>query len=353
MPTPDLGKWSGDDLAGTVSANSGSRYYADFPKLTQFAHSVAKVLSARRVRSPITLDSAPSVYVLGDVPQVDLPKKREPIFSAGATEVAGRVWFGAESMSSCNCFVLPSADADEVFKFVDEVLKAGDQPAIYFDGAADPHVMRLYIHGLGDDQDPHEISLDGALLSQERLKDLLDTLHKRVLVTPTASGAAATLWENGPKAYPAKESERTIQNVMETSLALALGAIRVRRENTGVSGRFDLGLVEQQVLDPSQTTNHALLELKVVKTYTHTGNNVAQAANRKAITKGVKQAGAYKKEHGFRMSALCCFDMQKTHTLDKCCEHETALAKKLGVDLWVWPLFSTTEAYRDAEAANA
>lgn len=351
MQGPSIGKWTGDNLVATISANTGTRYYADLPKLTQFAHAVAKLLAVRRAKSATTLNAKPSIFVLGAPPQTTLAKKRQPTLSSGGVEVAGRVWFAPESLSTSTELILPGDDPDDNFKFVETELGAGAAPAIYFDGAASPNTMRLYPGGLASDGDCEVITIAGASLTKEALKELLDAAHERTLITPTAHPAAGRLWKDPANCFPVKQAEAGIQEVLLAALAVSLGQIRVKRENTGISGRFDLGLIEQDPLDPGKTTSHALLELKVVKTFTSTGGKVNASSNRKAVTKGLDQANAYRNEHGFHLSALCCFDMQKKHTLGACFKHEEKRAETLNVELWVWPLYSTTEAYRAVQGA--
>lgn len=353
MQSPNLGKWAPGAIEATVNASTSNRYYAGLDPLTQFAHSVAKLLAVRRARSPSTLNVMPSVYMLGTAPSTAAAFKRQPTFSSGGVEVAGHAWFGPESLSTSRGTQLPGADADENFQFIETTLASGTVPAIYYDGSADPHVMRLYPRGVGCDDVCDVVTISGATLTKEGLKDVLDEAHQRALITPTACGAASRLWQDSVKAFPAKESEKVIQEILENVLALALGAVRVKRELTGVAGRFDLGLSEQDPVDPAVWTNHALLELKIVKTFTNSGGKVPAAANRQAISKGLDQASSYRKEHGFRLSALCCFDMQKKHTLQQSFKHEKDRAKRLQVELWSWPLFPTTAAYRASVGASA
>lgn len=350
MSDAKLGLWKEDDISATVARYTGNRYYHSLPDNVQFIHSVGKILAIRNARDASALCSAPSFYVLGPVPEgIQLVPKREPTFSLGGVNVAGKVWFGAAAMNSSNGFSIPSdADADVLFTFVSETLASGTRSAIYFDGSTNDVVLRFYPNGVDNPDDCEDILFGGKHINEATVKAMLDRIHERSLITPTASMASRKLWKDGTKCFPAERPEGAIQEIVEIGLGNALGNVRVKREETGIYGRFDLALIEQDPLEPTKTINHAILELKVVKSFTHTGNEVSDAANHKAVLKGLKQAFSYQKEHGSRISAVCCYDMRQSHSSGDKCRY----AAKLGVEFWAWPLFSTTEASRNSLVEN-
>lgn len=349
MSDEKLGLWKDDDLSAILSRSTGNRYYQKLPEKVQFVHSVAKVLAMRNAKDKTALCSAPSLYVLGPVPErVPAVPKREPTFSLGGVNVAGKVWFGGTAMNSCNGFSIPpEADSDAIFTFVSMTLASGSRPAIYFEGSASEAVLRFYPKGVDTPEDCEDILFGGARINEAFLKSVLDKIHERAIITPTASMASGELWKEGARCIPVKRAESAVQKIVEIGLGGALGNVRVKREETGVYGRFDLALIEQDPLEPSKTTNHAILELKVVKAFTSAGNNFSGAANQIAVLKGVKQAYAYRKEHGSRISALCCYDMRPNPSLHKYSGRGCKVADDLGVEFWAWPVFSTTEAARN------
>lgn len=349
-----LGLWKDDDLLVTVSSYTGTQYYHYLPDEVQFVHSVSKILAMRNARDKPVLCSAPSLYVLAPVPEnVTIAPKREPTFSLGGVNVAGKVWFGAPAMNSCNGFSIPPyTDTDALFLFVSKTLASGSRPAIYFDGSANEAVLRFYPKGVDLPDDCEDILFGGTHLSETTLKRVLDRIHERFLITPTASMASGELWVNGEKSYPVIRAESAVQKVVEIGLGCALGNVRVKRERTGVYGRFDLALIEQDPQNPSKATNHAILELKVVKAFTSTGKAFPDGANKIAVLKGVKQAFAYREEHGSRISALCCYDMRPDPSLQKYSGRKCKIAEDLGVKFWAWNLFSTTESARNRLARN-
>lgn len=354
MEDAKLGLWGKDDLAATLSRYTGSQYYQHLPDEARFIHSVAKIITQRHAKDKTELCSAPSLYILGIPPEDEVIKpKREPTFSLGGVEVSGKVWFGAPAMNSAKGVSIPvGSDTDAIFNFVSKDLASGCKPAIYFDGTASKEILRFYPKGVDDPEDCEDILFGTANFNGVILKEILDTIHERSLMTPTASMASSKLWNNGSKCYPTEQAERTVQGILEIGLASALGNIRVKREMTGVFGRYDLALIEQDPQDSSKTTNHAILELKVIKAFTSTGKAVPDIANHIALRKGVKQAFAYRKEWDSRMAALCCYDMRPNPSLHKHSGRGCQIATDFKVEFWAWPLFSTTEAARNRLAEN-
>ncbi len=350
MDSAKLGLWESAELAVTVRQYRGSQYYQSLPAETHFLHSVARILAIQNARDKKTLHSAPSLYILGPVPEnAEVVSKREPTFSHGRVDVSGKIWFGAEAMNSCKGIPIPvGADPDALFTYVSGKLASGNRPAIYFDGAASKVTLRFYPKGVNDSDNCNDVIFCGIHINAATLRDILDRVHEKCLITPTASIAAShTLWSNGLKCHPAENAEQGVQSIIQNGLACALGNVRVKHEGTGITGRYDLALVEQDPLDPSKFTNHAVLELKVVKAFTSSGRKVSEGTNLTAVIKGVRQAFAYRKERGAHIAALCCYDMRPKPTLDQDYKRGCKIAKNLNVDFWAWPLFSTTEAYRN------
>ena len=353
MSGAKLDPWSDADLAPTVSRYVGNRYYCGHSEEKQFVHSVAKILAMRNARDKAALYAAHSLYILASPPCVGVPMKREPTFSLGTVNVSGKIWFGATAMNSCNGVEIPSDfDANALFTYVSDTLKSGGRPAIYFDGTDGRMTFRFYPKGLDNDADCEDIQFIGREVNEMFIKDCLDGIHRRHFVTPTASIASSTFWADQAKCHPIKEAERAVQGALEIALLPPLGSLWVKREETDASGRYDLSIIEQDPIDPSKKVYHAILELKIVRGYTHTGNRVAGNINKKSVLKGLKQAAAYRAEHRARFSALCCYDMRPNPTLQKHSGRKCNAAIKLDVNFWAWPLFSTPDAARDWLLAN-
>jgi hypothetical protein len=348
MSDEKLGLWKKGDIDAAVDARyCGSAYYQHLPKAAHFVHSVARILHKRKAKDVAALCSAPSFFVMGSAPE-GVTVKREPAFSYGGVDVSGRVWFGAEALNSSNGVQLPdTTDADTLFTFVSQTLNSGNAPTAYFHGAVGDQTLRYYPKGLDHPDECEDISFEGAHINQTTIKGALDKIHDRSLQTSTASQLALTLWEDRAKGHPVERAEGAVQGIVEVGLAQAMGNVRVKREETGAMGRFDLALIEHDPLDSSKTINHAILELKIVKSFTHSGTPVPPRDNKSAVLKGTKQAWAYREEHKSRMAALCCYDMRSTPSPNNCSELGSNVATKLNVEFWAWPLFPTPDAARD------
>ena len=140
---------------------------------------------------------------------------------------------------------------------------------------------------------------------------------------------------------------------VRSGLTTAFPSCTIRAEQTQASGRLDLEVEERDWTDASTIVRHAILELKVLKSFTSGGVPIGDADVGTRIVEGIKQAASYRIERDARHSALCCFDMRKTFTAEECFTKVMSRAKRLRVKLCVWHLFSSAKAYRDALTADS
>lgn len=348
--------WVTPDLLDTVRAYVGSGYNQDAPSFAQFCHAAAKIIQKRRKLCLDTLKTAPAVFIMTSVPDVPgVVLDVQPMFDRGQSELAGRIWFGGARLARGTGIDLPQGTDQQRFAYITGSLKVGASPTIYYDAMHDDSVMRIYPRGLDEPDDCQELSLDSAKLTLDHIRKVLDALHDQLLKTPTASEQARELWKNQAKCFPIQESEKGIQKILHSALTgqLLFASVCVKQEGTSVMGRYDFRLDEQDPIDSSKWTHHAILELKVVKSFTNTGTAVPDATNRAAITDGVNQANEYRNDHSCRMAALCCYDMRKTPDITEAVVHEVERAKKLDVALWAWPIYSTSKKARTENAKGA
>ena len=114
-------------------------------------------------------------------------------------------------------------------------------------------------------------------------------------------------------------------------------------------GRADIHIAEHDPLDYSRLTYLAVLEIKVLRTFSDTGKTgYSDKKNLTWIEDGIKQAAAYREEHGHRVAVLCCFDMRKEDTGEECFEPFRSLAETRSVDLRRWYLFASSRLAREA-----
>jgi hypothetical protein len=148
---------------------------------------------------------------------------------------------------------------------------------------------------------------------------------------------------------PSEHPEGIIQFALKAGLLNAFPLCDVREEEPNIEGRLDLRIVEPHPDDRAVATPHAVLELKVLRSFWASGTAVSgnDAANR--VKEGVDQAFAYRK--GATYSILCCFDMRKDDTGDTCFDAIREYATKLEVSLRRWFIYASARAYRAALAA--
>ncbi len=159
------------------------------------------------------------------------------------------------------------------------------------------------------------------------------------------------LWQDHEKWWPAKQAEALVQLHLKAGLAGAFLTCTVRHEQTMAEGRLDLQIEERDPLDPGKVTHHAVLELKVLRSFGETGKAYTEQDMLDWIESGVKQAAAYRDNKGARHAVLCCFDMRVEDTKEVCFAHVLDLARRLSVELKRWFLYGSSDLYRDALAS--
>ncbi|WP_414486539.1 hypothetical protein [Stenotrophomonas maltophilia] len=347
----DGGLWSEDSLAGTVRAYNGSGYNQELPPFTQFCHEASKIIRRRRATVGNPLGNGPVIFILeGVIPESQCDTEIRHLFNLGEESIEGRLWTGASRLAMATGVRLPEGSAADRIKYVIETLGMGNLPAIYYDACTEEHIMRTFPAGLADHENYRDLSLKTSDFSLEHLRLMLEGAHAKLLFSPTASNLARKLWKDPEKTIPIQHAEKGVQDILHVALTarLGFGSIAVRQEGTSELGRYDFHLEEQDPVDPSVWTHHAIVELKVLKSFTSSGNPVAAADNMEAVSKGLKQAAGYRSDHACRFAALSCYDMRKQPDPEAAIAHEVHNAIAWDVGLWAWPLFPTAERARDA-----
>ena len=343
-----LGPWKDDDLRATAASNGGMGADSDLPEEARFVGAVAKLVR-RRLMAPRmkTEPSAPAVFLLSPEGPDGVVTKRVPMLASGRDQITGRVWFvSAVAASGRWVPVEAGEDDDALFRFVVDELRLGEIPAVVFDPQSVSPEIRFYPRGMAflDEVDVRALELSG--LSLEYVLGLVDSIYKRNLITPDAQPEAGKTWANARKWWPHSNAERVVQMYLHVGLATALPTCTVRPEQTGRAGRLDLEIEESDPGDPTKFVRHAILELKVLRTYRASGTPVPQSETDDWVRDGIAQAAAYRVERGARASALCCFDMRKNDTGDTCFAQVRELASELAVELRIWYLFASSALYR-------
>lgn len=345
------GLWSDDSLIETVSGYVGNGYDQNLPPFRQFCHAAAKIIQRRRARADGTLLEGAVIFVMEGIVQLsDLPKESRPLFNHGVASIGGRVWTGSSRLATATGVVMPQGDAADRIQFVVEKLGMGARPAIYYDPSEEEGIMRAYPSGLVEPENCEDLSLNSAELTIEHLKRLLDHAHAKLLVSPSGSNLARNLWSDRQAVVPIGEAEKGVQDILHVALTsgLRFGSIAVRPEGSSEMGRYDFFLEEQDPLDASTWTHHAIIELKVVKSFSESGGLVAHSKNVIAVSDGLTQAAAYRDSHYCRFAALCCYDMRTAPDPAGAVAHELTRAQSLDVAMWSWPLYPSAKLAREA-----
>lgn len=170
------------------------------------------------------------------------------------------------------------------------------------------------------------------------------------LCTPDNAGPVKP-WENASKGFPVEEAERTVQQFLRTGLAGRFSWCSIRAEQPAKLGRTDIEVVDDRTGAPGAITHHALLELKVLRSFAHTGLPYPDSNAIDAVSKGVNQAHAYGLTHNTLLRMLCCFDMRTIDVGDSATfAHAMTDATALRVRLRRWYMYRSSALYRDAIA---
>lgn len=350
--TVDLGAWAGDDLADTVRTTFTVGADSDLPDEVRFVAGIAKLVVRCIAQATDGIDSpTPAIFLLAPVPVAAAERfgpKRVPMLDNGLTPVNGRLWFVSPVVVVGSYIELEDYDDDRIFGFVTDELQLGDAPAIVFDPRTRALEVRLYRKGLNYPEEYEASSVGCVDLGLPRILEVVDLIHGRCFITPDAQEQAGLLWHDKAKFIPVENAEKVVQFYLRVGLTTAFPVCTVRTEQHGLPGRLDLEIEESDAVDRSQFIRHAILELKVLRSFWSTGTPVSEEYTRDWVESGVKQAAAYRNERHARAAALCCFDMRCDDTGQDCFRHVIELATTHRVLLKVWFLYASSKQYRDA-----
>jgi hypothetical protein len=350
-----LGDWSISELGRTARANVGVGADADLPREVRFLAGVAKLIRRRLAEQGATADPArPAVFLLEPNARAHKPDampKRVPMLDNGLTTVTGRLWFVSPVVVTGNYVDLDEWDDDALFSVVTVTLQLGVVPAIVFDPRTQPATVRYYPNGLSDADTCDAVAVS-ADVSLQRIYSAIDRVYWTCLITPEAQGRAGKLWKESKRWWPSSEAEDIVQLYLRAGLTTAFPTCTVRHEQSMVPGRLDVEIEESDPLDRSRLTRHAILELKVLRSFRSSGVPVPVKETLDWVESGVRQAASYRNDKGALAAALCCFDMRREHSVDRCFEHVRDLAVTLSVDLKSWFLFAASEQYREFATRN-
>ena len=343
-----------DDLRATVSDFSGAGSEAGLPEEERFIAGVAQLVLRRvgEAESHCKVDDADiAIFILSPNPPESFNSLQwEPMLDNGRTEVVGRLWFTAAAVVSAYGVELPK-DSDDAgrFQFVTSNPALGSLPTVIYDPRPATQWLRWYPEGLSN-PDKVEVKSTDAEVSPTEVFEVIDQLHKECFITPDGLPPGMHLWRNAEKQWPKQDAEAMMQSHLKAGLVVKFPFCKIRHEQPNTAGRTDLEIDKPVIGGLKRFVSHALLELKILRSYRSTGSPVSNNATAQWVSEGLKQAIAYRKEVGGNWSALCCFDMRRDDSgHDDTFDHVRDSADELEVSLWRWFLHSSAEAYRKAE----
>jgi hypothetical protein len=138
------------------------------------------------------------------------------------------------------------------------------------------------------------------------------------------------------------------------SVAFDMRLFSVWWEVPGTQGRCDLFITSRDVNSAGKLTAHAVLELKVLRSFSGGGSRVSKNVNASAVKKGVAQARGYRKDKTALNAMLCCYDMRTPAQADgdKCFDPVRVIAIKHAVHLKSYRLYGSPDDLRDDQMAS-
>lgn len=340
--------WTDTDLKRTAHANFGLGTEAGLPDEVRFLVGVARVIRKRYQEAGAGCETAPAIFFLRPQKPDGLDPsqlKQQPMLDNGLTELGGSFWFVGAPVYFALGLELPDwSDDGSVFSRASNELGLSVVPAILFDPRGKNPALRHYPHGLGKADEVTISTFGDEEMSLERVLEIVDEATTSHLDGP-AGGAG--LWKDPKKHLPSDAAEKKIQFALKVALHHALPTAVIREEQLQAAGRLDLE-VEEPLMEEGEFVRHAILELKVLRSYRSSGSPVPDAEVRGIVRDGVSQAVAYRKEREARAAALCCFDMRVNGSRSDCFKGVKAPAGREKLELRVWPIFASATEKRAA-----
>ena len=344
-----FGRWTAEELGETLRDSTGAGSDQDVADGSRFVRGVAQLVRRREAMDRDSTDPRTiAIFILAPNPPDRLAFKRDPLLYMGRTSLAGKIWCVNAAVRMGWGANLTTSDANEMFLTVTEELELGDHPAIIVDPRLGMTEVHHYPNGLSVPDSCEGIRLHATDVDIVSLSSVVERIYQRHLKTPSAQPQATKLWKRARDHRPHRHAEHRIQALLLPAFTVRWPTCRVWHEFAGTMGRADIHITEHDPVDQSRLTHLAVLELKVLRSFSETGEEYLDGAVRAGVEEGIKQAGAYREEHGHRVAALCCFDMRDEDTGEECFSAWRTLATKKDVALRRWYLFASSKLARDA-----
>ena len=350
----ELGSWFDEDYEGTVTQYQGIGAEADLPDRDRFLVGVAQLLLRRMANLKESGESDVedvAIFVLMPSPPESISNVEwVPMVDDGSTVINGRLWFASAAVVSAYFVEFPQGGDEEQRKtYVADQLNLGQKPALVFDPRPGSVLLTWFPEGLGKPSQAQEKSLDNEV-SPENVFETIKGLYEQTLRTPGSMPRGGNMWQSAAHHQPDEDAEFIVQSHLKANILGRFLQCKVRHEQPQPAGRSDLEIEELDREIRGRVTRHAILELKVLRSFRSSGKAVPHSEIDNSIKSGIQQAASYCNDKGARWSALCCFDMRANDPGDEACFSQMQEGADMHqVNLWRWYLYSSAEAFRQAE----
>lgn len=338
---------SDDHLAAvTEGTPSLPNLHADRPH--RFAQAVRALVEERaRQGWPGEGDGDISVFVLVDYPRNAGQTHNGTPFADPAgqgTPLLGHLFFSSPDATHGQFIPVPS-EPNAILEWLDDHGFA-DCPVVAVYRKAKLLVARLL--GIHDFAQSDAIRDQEPAATVQQLMDALHHYHRSYVVTP--GRCPVGLWEpqSAHLYIPGPRPERAIQTHLQTVLSSWFqGVVRVEPEDTTNIGRLDVRLLTPT--PDGRLAYWTILELKVVKSFTHTSSDVPDATNIDAIVKGIEQAAAFRANRTAEHGMLEVYDLRKDKSDDLTTRQPvTATLGNFSPppEIHVWPVYGSADDAR-------
>jgi hypothetical protein len=340
------GIWGGEAIATTVAkVGLTPGVGAELPDWSRFLRRTRELLQVR-TKAHGSL-SAPCVFVMTQDVSADLAEAAtlHRRLHTGAVDPSGKLWLVGAAVSSGRAVDLPGNTMEETFSFVCEQIELQTAPTILCDTTVDPQLFAYYPMGL----ESEDVLFEGEITEHGvpplgELIDVVERVHKLRLLTSYNQNSDTSLWEDRDKHHAHQRAEKRVQDALMAGLGGAFPSpFYVDQELTGHTGRYDISFREHTAY--GTTKLHAVIELKIARSYGSKGAHQTDADNQQIAVDGVTQVRAYADEHEATDAACLVFDLRTPE------EHNALLlasqrADALNVMLRAWRCFPSALHYR-------
>ncbi|WP_155769858.1 hypothetical protein [Burkholderia vietnamiensis] len=343
-----LGSWEADRQQLAIAQRSDYGDVDDLSDDLRFQVHVSRMIRKRENQPDSEISGAAAFILVTPDEQDKLRAGRifDRLVHTGTRRLSSRVHFVTPQAKS-SVLEEHEGDDNDLFGFVTE-LGYDDRPTLLYVPSDGESSLSYYPKGMRTDDGSREVILKFGQVTEAEIHETLQAIYRSELCTPDNMGPIK-LWADAPKGYPINQAERTVQQMIRHALVGRFLWCTILQEQPGKSGRTDLEIVDDRTGKPGTIYHHALLELKVLRSFGSTGEAYNATTVQDAIAEGVNQAHSYGTAKNSVLRMLCCYDMRTNDVGDDATFIQVKdRATTLSIRLKRWYLYRTSQDYRDA-----